>query len=303
MSEMVAGNSPPSSEQPVAVEQRGGRYALPLGEGEMVVDAALGGRIVSVRLGQIELLTGPEVVAAGDENLRNMFGSTFWTSPQAAWSWPPEPEVDREPYEAVLEPAKVRLSGRPGALTGYSVTKHFSADRGLGRYLVEYELVNERATQAAAPWEISRVPKRGLVFFPAQSGPTPESSLSSRSVEGVAWVDIAGAPAGDSKLFQDGSEGWLAYASQGLLLIKTFENVPRGDQAEGEAEVEIFVSGNYDYVELEQQGRYQHIGPMERSRWSVGWWVRRVPEGVQEAVGSASLVRFVRDVLATGGQP
>lgn len=290
------------------VESREGKPRLGktilLGSGKfkMRVSPELGGRIVSFRLGEREVLTGPEVVAGGQGDLPNMFGSTFWTSPQAAWGWPPEAEVDSLEYAARAEGDALILTGEAGATTGYAVSKRFKFDEALECFEVEYRMLNRGAKLAAAPWEISRVHKCGYVLFPSQSEATAESSLPSEVLDGVAWVDISKAPSGDAKLFQDGSEGWLAYVSEGLVLIKTFENVDRSQQAEGEAEVEIFISGDYDYVELEQQGRYEKHAAGQEPGWTVGWWLRALPEGLQVVPGNNELVDWIRQQIAGGKQ-
>ena len=194
------------------------------------------------------------------------------------------------------------LSSQPGSRTGYGVNKRFSLDAARGVATIEYELVNHVATSPAAPWEISRGPREGLVFFPSESAPTAESTLASESRSNVAWVDIARAPADDSKLFQDGSEGWLAYVQGDVAFIKTFENVPASEQAPGEAEIEIFVSGGFGYVEIEQQGRYAAIPAGASSTWSVRWLLRKLPAGVDATLGNMALVDWVRGEIATAAR-
>jgi hypothetical protein len=276
----------------------GGRYVFRVGELELAVDPSIGGRVTRFSLGGTNVLTGPEVVASGDGSLPNMFGSTFWTSPQSDWGWPPEEAIDSAAHRARLDGAVLELVSEPGATTGYAVRKRVWMDAGRQQVTLEYVLENRRATLPAAPWEISRVPKEGLVFFPARSPTLGPSTLESTLLDGVAWLDIAHAPAGDSKLFQDGSEGWLAYVHRDLAFIKTFDDIARADQASGEAEIEVFVSGAFDYVEIEQQGRLALPPRGGSSRWRVGWLLRRLPPEVAVSVGNAALVSWVRGVLS-----
>lgn len=275
---------------------------LSVGNLQMQVQPNLGGRIIGFRLGGREVLTGPSVVAAGEEELRNMYGSTFWTSPQAAWGWPPEAEVDRLPYSVSMGDQELSLTGKPGVITGYSVSKRFVFNDRAESINVEYSLLNQSAALPAAPWEISRVQKRGLVLFPSDSTPAEHSTLKSVMTDGIAWLDISKAPTGDSKLFQNGSEGWLAYVHDGLVLIKTFENIDPAEQADGEAEIEIFISGDYDYAELEQQGRYSRPAPGATTQWTVGWWLRALPSGMSVTPGDEALVNWIREVIAGGRQ-
>lgn len=282
--------------------KEGESFVLRVGGVEMEINPRLGGRVTGFRFEGSEVLTGPDVVSAGDETLQNMFGSTFWTSPQSAWGWPPEPPVDSEPYAARLDSQVLSLEGKSGATTHVSVAKRFSAGAGGSNIEVAYTMMNHGESLSAAPWEITRVFKRGLVLFPSDSAPSGDSTLSSQAIDGVAWLDVAGAPPGDSKLFQDGTEGWLAYVSDAKVLIKTFKSIPRDQQAPGEAEVEVFVSGDYDYVELEQQGTYAELPKGGEATWNVGWWLVPLPEGMKAVPGNSDLVKWIREVIAGGSQ-
>ena len=285
----------------VVLRQHEGQYVLAFGEHALTVDPAYGGRVVSFSLAGHNVLAGREVVAAGDLGMQNNFGSTFWTSPQSDWGWPPEEALDRSPYEAQVEGAVLALHSRAGEKTGYAVTKRFRADAARKRVSIDYELVNVSATRPAAPWQVSRVRKAyGVVFFPSEGDPVAPSTLESVRVDGVAWFDAALAPARDGKLFHDGSEGWLAYTDGQYLLVKAFEDVARSEQAPGEADVELYVNDLYDYMELEVQGRYQAPAPGARATWRVDWYLRRLPERLEARVGNPELVRFVRELLASG---
>jgi hypothetical protein len=275
-----------------------GRYVFRAQELELEVNPSLGGRITRFSLGGENILTGPEVVARGEGSLPNMYGSTFWTSPQTTWGWPPETELDSEPLESSLDGAVLSLLSQAGAITGYGVLKRFALDAARERVLIEYVLQNHSGTQAAAPWEVSRVPKEGLVFFAASSAASAASTLESKLIDGIAWIDVQQAPGTDSKLFQDGAEGWLAYAYRDLVFIKLFDDIPAADQAMGEAEIEVFVSGSYDYVEIEQQGASALLPIGGSSSWRVTWLLRRKPAAIAAALGNAQLVAWVRQQVA-----
>jgi hypothetical protein len=275
-----------------------GRYIFRMGEVELEVDPAIGGRVTRFSFAGENVLTEPDVVAEGEGSLPNMYGSTFWTSPQSAWGWPPEAAIDTAQHRSEVVGDVLELASDPGATTGYSVRKRFRTDRAQNRVVIEYTLENQRATLPAAPWEISRVAKEGLVLF-AASGPVLEqSSLPATSRDGITWVDVALAPASDSKLFQDGAEGWLAYIHRDLAFIKTFQDTRAEEAAPGEAEIEIFASGLYEYIEIEQQGRYAMPPAGSGSSWQVNWLLRRLPEGLDASLGSQALVAWVRDQVA-----
>jgi len=276
-----------------------GRYVFRMGDIELVVDPAIGGRITRFSLAGENILTGPEVVAGGEGSLPNMYGSTFWTSPQSAWGWPPEVALDSAAQRAIVAGAVLELASDPGETTGYSVTKRFWTDAARDVVTIEYSIENQSASLPAAPWEISRVPKEGFVFFAAAAPALPQSTLPSSLVDGIAWIDIALAPSEDSKLFQDGGEGWLAYVYRDLVFIKTFDDLPANAAAPEEAEIEIFVNGKYDYVEIEQQGAYVLPPAGSATSWRVSWRLERLPAGMAARVGSAELVAWVRSRVAS----
>lgn len=275
-----------------------GRYVLGFGDVELTVDPSIGGRITSFSLSGDNILTGPEVVAGGPGSDPNMYGSTFWTSPQSAWGWPPEAAIDAAPHRAEIVDGVLQLASEAGAATGYAVRKRFWTEPERELIAIEYTLENQSATLPAAPWEISRVPKEGFVFFAATAPALPQSNLPSTFTDGVAWVDVALAPPADSKLFQDGSEGWLAYVYRDLVFIKTFADTSAEEVAPSEAEIEVFVSGLYDYIEIEQQGRYAMPPDGADTSWRVNWLLKRLPAGLDASFGSPALVAWVREVAA-----
>lgn len=300
-----APSPPPAVCDDVKVQQDDGRFRFEFAHTSLEIDATFGGRITRfARDGggheplKLNILTGPALVADGDTVAQSLFGSTVWTSPQSVWSWPPEAEIDSAPYAATLTEHVLHLLGGAGPITGIAIEKSFTPDSEADQLHIEYMLHNTGAAPThAAPWEVSRVPKAGLVLFPAEFVALPQSTLASQLIDGIAWVDLGAPPAGSAKLFQDGREGWLAYVNDGVAFIKRFEDIEHGEQAPGEADIGVYVDGTFDYVELEQQGRYAEIPPGGSSEaWPVQWRLRRLPEALRgEAhVGSRRLVEWVR---------
>lgn len=208
-------------------------------------------------------------------------GSTFWTSPQAVWSWPPPPEIDREPYlMRHAEGDTVAIASRPSVTLGLSVEKTFAMASD-GCVTIDYRIGNAAAeARAAAPWEVTRVPKSGVSFFPRGTSvhasprlPAPSYSES----DGIVWLEHASTRDDDRKIHADGPGGWLAHADRGLLFVKTFESILPEAQAAGESMVEIFVSGVAPYVELEEQGAYERLEQGESLSWRVVWRLGRLP--------------------------
>lgn len=284
---------PASKLNPIAPEVRDGRHVLAWDDVSFEVDARAGGRVTALRLGGRNLLTGPETDAGN-------FGSTFWTSPQSAWGWPPVPEVDHAEYRASIEESAIVMRSARSASLGVEIEKRFTADRARGAVLFEYRIHNLGAAPIqTAPWQITRVGPGGLTFFPSGEGSFPPSNLSVRAALGATWYDYDKASITDhQKHFADGREGWLAHVDGDALLVKMFSEVPRAAHAPGEAQIEIYASPTHSYVEVEAQGAYETVAPGGALTWQVVWLVRRLPAKVPIAVGSEALLAHVRALVA-----
>jgi hypothetical protein len=269
-------------------------HALTFNDVSFEVDPAVGGRVTALRLAGRNLLTGPDVDPGN-------YGSTFWTSPQGVWGWPPPPEIDHAPYDVVSATAdEILLRGPTSAALGLSVDKRFAIDRAHGAIRQTFTINNHGAEPvSAAPWQISRVAAGGLTFFPTGMGSFAPSNLALREALGVSWYAFdAGEVTGHHKLFADGAEGWLAHVDRDALLVKTFAAVPRSLHAPGEAQIEIYASPAHNYVEIEPQGAYEAIAPGAASTWRVSWLVHKLPQDIVAATGSAQLVAYVRSLVA-----
>lgn len=277
--------------------ERSGKYVLEFGDLFFEVDPAVGARITSFKFAGTELLTGPAVNA-------DNFGSTFWTSPQATWNWPPPPEVDTGAYTPAAAAPSITFTGAAvasGGIAGVTITKKFTANLEAQTVLAEYTITSASGG-AIAPWEITRVPSGGLTFYPTGTGePTAGGTFplpTTTTGAGCTWFQYpAGQAAADQKLLADGSGGWLAHVTGDIVLVKKFMDVPAGAAATGEAEIELFVSGSSAYVEVEQQGAVQTLAAGGMLTWPVTWIARRLPAGLTPSAGSQELVDFVQSLV------
>jgi hypothetical protein len=277
----------------------GGVLSLALEEATLEIDPALGARVIGLCLAGRNLLTGPEVDPLN-------FGSTFWTAPQSHWGWPPIPEIDSAPYavsfegEALSEGHAIVLRGPTCQGLGVSIEKRFSISRVGGTFVIDYRVVNRGAVPVdVAPWEVTRVLPNGLTFFATGAGTYAPSDLPAREVGGITWLrHDAAVIAGHQKLYADAGEGWIAHVDADVLFLKTFALVPRAAHAPGEAQIEIYASSHHRYVEVEQQGACATIGVGGSLDWRVEWRLRRLPARLPVDVGSADLVRHVRELVA-----
>jgi hypothetical protein len=274
------------------IDRGQGKLVLELGSTRFEVTPEHGARISSLRCDGQELLH-----LTGGANFADALGSTFWPSPQS-WPWPPPAEIDSEPYAASIEPRGViTLVGQPHDGTQLQVTKTFSADLAREALLLEYAMTNVGQEPARwAPWEITRMPATGLAFWPTGGAPFGEEALATESAYGHTWCDPTKTE-GEGKVYADGSGGYLAYALGGYILVKRFADIAVSEAAPGEAEIEVYVNADHDYVEVENQGAYASIAPGATLRWQVTWYARKLPPGMSATAPDADLVAFVTKTL------
>lgn len=243
-----------------------GKYSLCVGEVTMLVDALKGGKIVSYKYNDTEILSQTKIP--------NSFGSTFWTSPQSEWNWPPVPEYDSKPYRAQIIDSKLVLMGEKSERFGYRVRKEFITDPNDHSIVITYSIINESGeTRKVAPWEISRVPNGGILFFDAKET-TPANNMKGLPFEykkKAAWYALDEDRA-NRKINADG-KGWLAFCDKGLLFVKKFPDLQPTEPAPAEAEIQIYVNTGKTFVEIEEQGAYTTLKAGEELNWTVRWYL------------------------------
>jgi hypothetical protein len=285
---------PPPSTEPSAGFDKSGRFVYAAGDFAVVIDPKVGGRVNSISLGGRNFLIGSDV------DLNN-YGSTFWTSPQSDWGWPPPPEIDNLPYAASVSDQKLILTGTTSPKLGIAVTKTFSFDAATSSMTIEYAMTNYgSSTVSVAPWEITRVHTGGITFFPtgAVTYDYGNKSLPTTETEGMTWFGYDAAQiTTDSKLFADGKDGFLAHLDGETVLVKKFTDIPPIQHAPKEGEIEIYANRAHTYVEIENQGAYAPLAPKATATWTVKWTLRKVPIDIVEPK-AAALAKWVREIVA-----
>ena len=243
-----------------------GRYSISVGDVTLTVDAARGGKVVSYKYQDQEILS--------TTRMPNSFGSTFWTSPQKEWNWPPVPEFDTKPFNAEVKDGVLVLTGEKSARFGYRIRKEFSADKKDNAIVIKYTIINESGeTRQVAPWEISRVPNGGVVFFEAKEA-TPANNMKGLPFTyeyGAAWY-VMDEDRENRKINADGT-GWLAFCDKGLMFVKKFENIKAEEAAPAEAEIQIYTNTGKTFVEIEEQGAYTTLNAGESVDWTARWYL------------------------------
>lgn len=280
-------NAPDVVASSVTPTNMASRYRFTFGDVIFEIDAQTGGRVA-----KLSLLGTDLIVSSGTDP--TTWGSVFWTSPRSDWTpvtWPPPAAIDNSAYTGSISGAHVLMNGPADNSIGVAMSKDYSADATSGWITIAYSIHATKAVRAA-PWEVSRVPRGGIVFFPVGSSLTP-GPLTVTQSSGIAWFDdaskSAASPNGD-KCSADG-RGWTAYVLAGNLFLKRFADQPASAQAPGEGEVDVYPGTGF--LEFEVQGPYTAIAAGASVPWTMDWRVIKVPSSVTIAVGNASLVDFV----------
>ena len=260
---------------------------ITVGDVIMTVNPQKGGKILSLKYKDQEVISQSPRPEA--------FGSTFWTSPQKEWNWPPVSEFDKQPYTVEERDGRLIMTSEPSARLKYRVRKEFSTDVKDKAIVVTYSIINESdEVRQVAPWEITRVPNDGgIIFFDAPvDGITPADLMAFTEANGAVWYKTDEANA-NRKINADG-KGWLAFFNKGLLLLKKFEDLEPSQPAPDEAEIQVYVNRGKTYIELESQGAYTTLQPHGELQWTVRWYLVPVKE---EAQPSARLMKAVKKLL------
>lgn len=246
-------------------------YTLTVGKITMDIDANNGARITSLRHDTTEVLSHID--------FPNMYGSTFWTSPQKEWNWPPVHEHDMGMYTVEEQEGGAILMTSPlSEKFPVIIKKKFEVDAADNCIVVTYTIQNAGTEpRKVAPWEITRVLANGTVFFDAPvEGITPAGLMNFVQKDNLACYDIDHVEGQNRKINSDG-KGWLAFTQNGLTLVKKFQDLDPSQPAPDEAEIQVYVHQGNAYVELESQGAYTNLAPGESLEWPVRWYL--MPEG------------------------
>lgn len=241
-------------------------YELKAGHLSMTIDAANGARITSFKY------DGQEVLS--QMNQPNMYGSTFWTSPQKVWNWPPIVEHDMLPYAAVQQGNSILMTSQVPLKLPLRITKQFTADPFRECMIVTYTIKNEgKEACQVAPWEITRVPAEGTITFQAQADGIWPAGLMDFKQDGELVSYEIDQRENQRKINANGT-GWIRYEHNGLVFTRCFQDLATGQPAPGEDEIQVYVHNGKAYVELEGQGAYTRLEPGSSLHWTVRWFLQ-----------------------------
>lgn len=266
-------------------------FELKAGNTTMKISAN-GGRIISYRIGEKEILTQ----ASEHEN----YGSTLWTALQSDWGWPPFTVLDEFEYEVEEMSDLLKMTSHPDPKSGFQMIKTWKTV-GKQKIQIDYQIRNiSDKPKSVGAWVVSRAKCGGMAFFPnGGDGKLPESNVKIElQKEGISWISIDQNPIDKhQKLFSTAKDGWLAYALNGVLFIKQFPDTHPDDYSPQQGEVEIYINKEKIYIELENHGPYQLLQPGESLNYQENWFLLPIPEEIAVKPGNKELTKLVRQTI------
>ena len=283
----------PSSINAQEISEVNGVYTLKTGDLLFSVSAPEGGRIISFQRSGEELLISNDIHP-------NYYGATLWPSPQRRF-WPPSPTLDHKPYQVEITGNTLRLISDRDSLTGFRFTKEFSISFCDTAILINYTIENQTdSIQHVAAWDVARV-AGGTTFFPVKDLSLKDlpSNLEHTCKDGVLWYQYSPEiTKRGKKLFATTSEGWLAHQQGNLLFIKKFPMTVINKLPFRQGEVEIFLSPNSHYIELENHGAYTTLQAGESLNYRQKWYL--IPMHKTNAKNQGRMVKTVRRLIGLG---
>lgn len=240
---------------------------IKVGDVTMTINPEKGAKIMSLKYQDQEVIN--------QSRWPESFGSTFWTSPQKEWNWPPVPEIDKGVYKVEEKEGHLIMTGEVSEKLRYRIRKDFSTDAKDGAIVITYSIINESGEERkVAPWEITRVPNAGVISFEAPvESIWPVGLMTFKAKNGIAYYEADEAPE-NRKVNADG-KGWLSYENNGLVLTKKFADLTPEQPAPGEAEIQVYVNRGKTYIEIESQGAYTTLAPGKSLDWTVRWYLTK----------------------------
>ena len=266
-----------------------GRAAVRLANGRLWADvlATAGPRIVRFGL------------AGSDRNLLAETPDLGWQTPHGRyellgghrlWFAPEDPDLVAVPDGGGLlmtdEPDGIALQGAAEAPTGLvrSIRLVLALDTACLELHHELRNVGERPVELA-PWSITQLPLGGRVILPERPATSGHFVRPNRSLvlwPYTSWEDprfrardgvltLNGQPGPDLKFGYFNEAGWVAYARDGVMLVRRFEPQPGKPHPDLGCNTETYIGSRY--VELELLGPLATIEPGSSAvlveRWEV----------------------------------
>lgn len=292
----------------------GWRFAA--GEVEIGLTPVIGGRLLSLRFRDEELLWAPaegageafdftRVTDLAAEKRRLGFGlwggDKTWIAPQAQWlAAIPPLELDAGPYAAVPDDTGLTMTSVVCRETGLRVVRRveLAADGAL-------TLVETIRNESAAPvtrglWNVTMTRRPFDVYLPGGGvRPYPEEGtsvamLSHYVTSTGGWTRIACREPAHFKYGGAAARGVVVALRprqrDTLALVRWFDHPPGATYAHG-SEVEVYNSPSFDYLEIELHAPLITLAPGQSTTQRQVWRVGVLPAGAGPDEAAQTLAR------------
>jgi len=263
---------------------------------------AIGGRIISLQYRSEELLfvqaerAGETFDFSATDDLRAAKraigfglwgGDKTWIAPQRMWvDGIPPLELDAGPYQAEEDGQAIVMTSPLCRETGLRVVRRVAVSAA-GVLTLDETIRNESDRPVRRGlWNVTQVLRPFDVYLPAAAvRPYPEEGdsvcLLDRFVEHAGeWCKIVCRAPAHFKYGGFARRGVVLALREEeeatLVFARTFAHPPDADYAH-EAEVEVYNSPNYNYLEIELHAPWRELAPGESIGQRQRWHVLRVP--------------------------
>ncbi|MBN2001534.1 T9SS type A sorting domain-containing protein [candidate division KSB1 bacterium] len=265
---------------------------------------AIGARIMQYDLGEHHSIfanedeLGKTYTPASNSGWPNIGGFKNWPAPQDRWGWPPPPVIDFGLYEANITadtPDSVSLHVKSQLEKWITPNLRFERAttiyRGTSRVRVAQTIYNDGSEKADwSVWDITQAivnhpGERDFENFWVYFTINPDSRYGE---DGVRWSATSKAWVGEvapgifgvqfkpegKKIFADSHEGWVSYVDErdGYTYVKVFQLFEGQSYPDEEAHVEVWISSNPLYLEVEVVSPMMDLAPNGGSYTFVEDW-------------------------------
>lgn len=288
-------------------------FCLREGALEAIIQPAQGGRVAELRYAGVNRILPPGRVLG-------FHGDTFWPSPQSRFDWPPPPILDDDPY-AVIRSTHTSATVQSAAdeQFGFQVEKDFTVQDNAIHFTFRLTNIWDHP-QSVAPWQITRAPREGTLFWAAGELFSDEDRLiKQREDSGCYFLHekeekpFPAAIARDGPLSQlcvrdvpntcklfANAQGWLAHLQDNCLILRRFPNLNPAQIAPRQGEIELYFNPELNYIEVENQGVYETLQPAQTLTYQTAWYFRSVDE-THRSSGRKSILNTIQHLLAQDG--
>lgn len=244
--------------------------------------------------GKIAQIFFKELPILSNENLGTYkYGSVWWPGPQNDWKWPPPKAINEGNYTFDINKETIILESETCEQTGIQLKKIVEA---LSENKIKLTYIAENKTTENIEfdhWEVTRLPKRGLALFPLGKPLNAEHSEERNTFlflddryNGTEFLNVKKDlffyqfeesqkefNNGILKIFANGKSGWSAFIQKNTIFIKVFEDVTVNKITATQGEIELYISPESSYIELEQHSKKITLKPGQSSNWVVHWLI------------------------------